>query len=620
VSGRLLIHIEGNCDELPAVQPGDTLLTDREVKASQQHVKLDDFIPQTVFEQAHTFFLSMAHFRMPDGRCFKDSFSEESDWWTQKNWFYHGSYESIHLGNAYKISLGIRTAIEQLDPSGLELYTSSLDVMDIVRSLADKKKLPFIVHDIRPWYARILELGNPLTEWKRLFGHSYYRFRYHSLWPDIKACDVVLFHGMVVFQKRLSADGEKYLSIPYFGDLKESLEKRGLRVNTIVVSDRWIPYNLRRLARKSGILFLENGFPLTELLSRFVRYMGGVFFRKNRPVPTKISEIMLGKVLERKLESFERYRKPYFNMVRRTIEHILSIMKPRVGVVMGEAESMGKNFTLACKRFGIPTLGLSHGFNHSMDYARCHDIHDFSTRLPECLPDVTAVFGPFSRRMLMEHGHYPARTIEVTGSPRENELIAARNKKADQGYNKRYGIPSDCRRIVLTTQPLPLMQERIAILRDCCRAMAARTDEVLIVKPHPVEKDLGWMKVIAGEEKVKPVFITDADIYEVLIHADLLITHNSATAVEALALNVPVIILNTTGSREILPFTSSKACYEVDKGEKFGDAIAKVLYNETFRKTIEKTAVKFVYDQLYRLDGKAGERIMKIALKLGGWQ
>jgi len=287
----------------------------------------------------------------------------------------------------------------------------------------------------------------------------------------------------------------------------------------------------------------------------------------------------------------------YFPEMIRYIEiinNMLSVEKSRLFVVMNEITTIGNIAAHIAKQKGIKTLCIQHGV--------MADILGFTP----VSADKIAVWGSSSRETLIKNDT-PKEKIVITGAPQFDDL-ALKNIPLDENAIKKLDITPNKKLIFLTTQPVSDMKE---ITTAVCKAVKSIPGTQLVMKLHPSEYSMSIYKKIAKKEGVNAI-ITKKYLYPLLNACDLLITHHSTTGMEAMILDKPVITINLTGKPDAMPYAESRAAIGVYKPENIKPAIKSVLKNKDVRKKLAKKAKFFIYDQCYKMDGKASERIITL--------
>ena len=100
-----------------------------------------------------------------------------------------------------------------------------------------------------------------------------------------------------------------------------------------------------------------------------------------------------------------------------------------------------------------------------------------------------------------------------------------------------------------------------------------------------------------------------SDTYEQLFVCDLMIARHSTTAMEAVALNKPVIILNLSGEPDPVEYVKEGVASGVYKAEDLKPTIEKLLKDDS---ELAKNRKSYIEKYLYKIDGNASERIVKL--------
>jgi 3-deoxy-D-manno-octulosonic-acid transferase len=86
----------------------------------------------------------------------------------------------------------------------------------------------------------------------------------------------------------------------------------------------------------------------------------------------------------------------------------------------------------------------------------------------------------------------------------------------------------------------------------------------------------------------------------------------STTALEAMILDKPVIIVDFIKNPFPTPYTESGAAIGVYKEEDLAPTIEKVLHNQKVQKELKNNRKQFVYEHAYKIDGQASKRVVDL--------
>lgn len=310
---------------------------------------------------------------------------------------------------------------------------------------------------------------------------------------------------------------------------------------------------------------------------------------------------------------FER-RLKYIEMAKRMIEE----ERPKLILMETEFGSFQRALVIAGKLKGIPVLAVQHGVitptYNGYIYAKDDISPEGSVKSPYCpIPDKTVVYGQYDKDILTKLSAYPDDSVVVTGSPRYDSLYYA-----DKIYNKnkifkQLNLNSSKKMILWTTQthgfPLDENKKNIFAVYNAIKSLK---NVQLVIKLHPSEdqkaspykKDKSFEPVIIGRK---------ADTQALLFISDLLITRHSTTAMEAVALNKPVIILNLSGEPDPVEYVKEGVALGVYKEDDLKPAIEKLLEDDS---ELAKNRKRYIEKHLYKVDEKASERVVDLIEKM----
>jgi len=208
-----------------------------------------------------------------------------------------------------------------------------------------------------------------------------------------------------------------------------------------------------------------------------------------------------------------------------------------------------------------------------------------------------------------------AKEVIVTGLPRYDVLYYSNLIYSKHDFLKRYNINPDHKIVLWTTQCHAFSDDENA--SNFCVVFSAIKDlkgTTLIIKQHPAESEAytiaikNYISKYTIDAVVAP---KDTDTYEMISVCDLLITRDSTTAIEAIALDKPVIILNMSGEPDKVEYVDEGVALGVYNGDNLKNAIDKLLLNDAELAVNRKM---YVENYLHKVDGKATERVMDLIL------
>jgi glycosyltransferase involved in cell wall biosynthesis len=287
----------------------------------------------------------------------------------------------------------------------------------------------------------------------------------------------------------------------------------------------------------------------------------------------------------------------------------LAAVRPAVVCLYAESSGWGRAAVAACRAAGVPTVAVQHGIVYSNYYSYVHAADE-----GDCpRPDRTAVFGEATRRLLMAMGHYPPEELVVTGSPKLDQLQEAARGWDAAALRASLGVGAGEPLVVVASRFRGIRRTHQSIgsaLGGLARAVDA-LGAVCLIKPHPAEAEDDYAGVLrevrARRTRVLP---PSADLLRLLHAADVLVTAESLSAVEAIVLDKPVVVLNApTNLRDMV---DEGVALGVPAGEDPTDALRRALFDAATREALAAARARYRPQIAYGEDGGATARILAL--------
>lgn len=307
---------------------------------------------------------------------------------------------------------------------------------------------------------------------------------------------------------------------------------------------------------------------------------------------------------------------PWAVRVYEEVTEMLRDVKPAVLCLYNEAGGLGRAAVAACRAEGVPTVALQHGIIYPRYYSYTYTADE--TDAPR--PDRTAVFGEAARRQLVADGGYDARSLVVTGSPKFDALLEGSRQWVRSALRERYGAPTSAHVVVVASRYRGIRASYQSIgsaFRGLIEAVEALPDAFCLVKPHPAEPAEGYAADLRATGVTKTRLVpAEATLAEVLHAADALVTVESLSAVEALVLARPVLILNTpTNLQEMV---ERGVALGVPEGADPSAALRELLFDTAVRARLEAARREYLNDVACGVDGGATRRILDLLRSAAG--
>ncbi|MGA3191349.1 MAG: CDP-glycerol glycerophosphotransferase family protein [Candidatus Bathyarchaeia archaeon] len=281
----------------------------------------------------------------------------------------------------------------------------------------------------------------------------------------------------------------------------------------------------------------------------------------------------------------------------------MQVEKPDIIIVMTDSTPPCRIAVLAGRLDSIPSLLLLLSGMIGRNY-----------QSPSFIVDKIAVPGEFAREVLEKCGVDKEKLV-VTGYPSYDVLVKAEEHFKKNEICKKLGLDPARKIVVYTTENLPARESKI-VTRAVCTAVKSLQNIQFIIKVHPSELDLSTYRHVTRDLELDALITRHADIYEVLYACDALITGFSATALDAMILQKPVITINLTGLADPLSFAESGAAIGVNSEGDLEGELEKVLYNKELQEKLRRGREAFVFKHAYKLDGESTERVVTLVEKI----
>lgn len=233
---------------------------------------------------------------------------------------------------------------------------------------------------------------------------------------------------------------------------------------------------------------------------------------------------------------------------------------------------------------------------------------------PGLLPDYFLASGMIFSQ-IKERWHI-AKNVAVTGLPRYDILFHAHEVYSRHEFLERYSLNPSHKIVYWSTQCHVLSQaENASNFRAVLGAMKQLEDASLVIKQHPAEPEKYTEEIIS---QIKSYGISavitakNSDTYEQLFVCDLMITRHSTTAMEAVALSKPVIILNLSGETDPVEYVKEGVALGVYREPDLLAALKRLLKDDS---ELAARRDRYIEKYLYKIDGKATQRVIEIIVK-----
>lgn len=260
-------------------------------------------------------------------------------------------------------------------------------------------------------------------------------------------------------------------------------------------------------------------------------------------VDVSVDGFAIGPIVRRLVARYDKWFETQRNGMT-WAERLILELRPRVLFTGWEAART--SWLGAARRLSVPSVAIQHGviYPNSPDY--CRPAYGGLVR-----PDVTCVYGPYEREILITEGRYDPASVIVTGSPRmePDQALIASGPDERASVRRELGVQGDDRLLVVSAARRTVGNE-IHFVSALGRVLAGPLPGVHVAfKLHPEEKDgdpfvslvarLAW----AGGYRIPRMSVVrDIDLFRLLRSADAHLGQYSTVLTDAVLTGTPNMV------------------------------------------------------------------------------
>lgn len=303
------------------------------------------------------------------------------------------------------------------------------------------------------------------------------------------------------------------------------------------------------------------------------------------------------------------------------VKRMVEIENPHA-ILMGDAAIYERAIIAAAKSKGIPTVVAMHGvmspyrphFNRTSE-----DIGpDREATAPYCpISDKIIVYGNDDKDNMVRRAGFAEGDVIAGSQPRYDVLAKAEGLFDREKIFSRLNLDPGKKLITWMTQSHGFTpQENERNINAVYNAVKSVKDVQLVIKLHPAENQKA--PLYRKDESFKPTIVGGWGTltFELLYASDIVITRYSTTAIEALMLNKPVIVIEFTSRPIPVVYVEAGAALYIDKEDALAPAIEGILHDEEARQRLAKAREKFVSEGNYKPDGQASQRVADLVIEM----
>lgn len=230
--------------------------------------------------------------------------------------------------------------------------------------------------------------------------------------------------------------------------------------------------------------------------------------------------------------------------------------------------------------------------------------------------DKIAVMGDYYRGVFVSRGVRRDKIV-VTGYPLLDNVPIYVSGFSVKKFFRKMGLQMYKPLILLITQPFvedgiwsPSLRDEF--VKSVINAVP-HVNGQLIIKPHPRE-NLGVYKILVGNHRDIRVINKDSNLHELLLASDVVMTVGSTVGLWALAYKKSLLVLTCFPCATENPLEDM--AISVKKVHELPETLKRILQDEKLKANLSDKTWKTLHDHIYRLDGKASERIARLIIQL----
>ncbi len=275
----------------------------------------------------------------------------------------------------------------------------------------------------------------------------------------------------------------------------------------------------------------------------------------------------------------------------------IDIIEPDLFIAI-EVNYILRNAIRYCKQKKIHNVIIQHGL------ANKYSLQAFLPFEGECF----LAWGEYTKNYLVEN-FVDEKKIIITGGINFDDTLKIKYDK--DVISKYFRIDTNKKWIVFTTQTrgpggCPSDDEIYWGISETAKAARNYSDCQLIFQVHPSQQIEEVQRILEDIEDTTAVVGKYINTEELIAASDGLITFFSTTAVDALILRKPIMLINLTEDKEFLPFVSQGAAIGAYERDEIAECYKKLV--DTDITEIDMTDI--INKTNYKNDGKALSRVL----------
>lgn len=282
----------------------------------------------------------------------------------------------------------------------------------------------------------------------------------------------------------------------------------------------------------------------------------------------------------------------------------IDIIKPDLFVAI-EVNNILRNAIRYCKQIKIPNIVIQHGTPNQFSLIAFAPFEG----------DYFAAWGQFTKEFLLKN-HVAKEKIILTGGPCFDRTLSLKPDK--KALARELRIDPNKKWLTFTTQNVgaggyPTEEEIFVGVTETARNILAYPDYQLIYQVHPGQKIEEIQVILDSVVGNNAIVVKYRDTEKLLAASDGVITFFSTTAIDAIILSKPLLLINLSDDTDFFPFVPMGAAFAAYRKEDIAKGLYDLMYNgEQIRPNLNKAA-EYVN---FKNDGNALQRVMNLCYQI----
>lgn len=306
---------------------------------------------------------------------------------------------------------------------------------------------------------------------------------------------------------------------------------------------------------------------------------------------------------------------PFYLLLTDSLTELFHDTKPKAIFLPYETGPFALSFIIIARNLGIKTIGIAHSIIYEGNPMYSFDeFYSKKNELGFPIPDITLVFGNFSKEALIKQG-YPKSQILAFGNPAFFNLDKTFNILENSSIYEKYGITKNKKIILFTTSYL---QEYYTsqgkynydtqIWTNLLDKLANKDSYTIILKPHPTENTKVYEKILKKYNATN-FKIIQGDLFELIHVSTIIISVISSTIMDALCFMKPVIRVKFDNIDHPIPYAEYGVILETELNNLFSN-INELINKKGLKEKLQKNCLEFIKGQ-YNLPEQNPQEIIK---------